>query len=150
MNPSTQRGFTLIELLVVIAIIGILSAIVLVSLSSARSRGSDAAIKGDLHTVSTQVELYFMSNGSSYGTSGLTNSCSVAGSVFAADTVTARAILAADQMNGPGTITCNNTKTAYAVQAQLVNDTSTYWCVDSTGISKQESSAMLAGATACI
>ncbi|MFA5872123.1 MAG: type II secretion system protein [Parcubacteria group bacterium] len=42
-NHRKNKGFTLVELLVVIAIIGILAAVVLVSLSSQRSKANQSA-----------------------------------------------------------------------------------------------------------
>lgn len=54
-----QKGFTLVELLVVIAIIGILSAVVLASLNTARERGRDAKRIGDLNNVRLALEFYF-------------------------------------------------------------------------------------------
>jgi prepilin-type N-terminal cleavage/methylation domain-containing protein len=51
-------GFTLIELLVVIAIIGILSAVVLASLSTARIKGNDAARISDVKSLETAMEMY--------------------------------------------------------------------------------------------
>jgi prepilin-type N-terminal cleavage/methylation domain-containing protein len=55
------KGFTLIELLVVIAIIGILASVVLVSLQSARKKGSDARIQEEVSQVRTQLESGFNS-----------------------------------------------------------------------------------------
>jgi len=51
---ENNKGFTLIELLIVIAIIGILASVVLVSLSSGRTKTKDAAVLRSLSsTVST-------------------------------------------------------------------------------------------------
>lgn len=58
-----QRGFTLIELLVVIAIIGILSAVVLVSLNSARAKSRDARRLSDIRQIMTAMEIYYNDNG---------------------------------------------------------------------------------------
>ncbi len=62
-----KKGFTLIELLVVVAIIGILASVVLASLTSARSKGKDAAVFAQLSNMRAQAELYYATN-NNYGT----------------------------------------------------------------------------------
>jgi prepilin-type N-terminal cleavage/methylation domain-containing protein len=59
-----NRGFTLIELLVVIAIIGLMSAIVLASLNTARNKGKDGAIRAEMSEVATLMAENYLDYGS--------------------------------------------------------------------------------------
>jgi len=56
---NSTTGFTLIELLAVIAIIGILSSVVLASITTARIKSHDAKRIADLGQLSLALEMYF-------------------------------------------------------------------------------------------
>ncbi len=63
---NTKQGFTLIELLVVVAIIGVLAAIVLVSLNSSRVKSENLSIIRQVREYTTALELTYKANGDSY------------------------------------------------------------------------------------
>lgn len=62
-RQTGNRGFTLIELLVVIAIIGILSGVVIASVSVARTKSRDSTRISDIRQIQYALELYFDANG---------------------------------------------------------------------------------------
>ncbi len=140
-----NKGFTLIELLVVIAIIGILSAVVLAALSSARSKGSDASIKSNLTGVRKQTEIEY-DRGGCYGDGA--GSCAAAAVTPGACPSTADTIFAEPKVSvgitgainaGSGLAACSSSanQTAWAVVVQLKSNPLLGWCVDSGGKSKQ-------------
>jgi len=131
------RGFTLIELLVVIAIIGILASIVLVSLNGARKKGQDTRVISDVQQTRTALESGY--NSSAYPDLPLVNN--TAGVVtYVNNTVDYASLLALknDASSQQGSITVIGGPnvayaTAYAIYGQLVSNTSTYFCIDSSG-----------------
>lgn len=148
MNINSKRGFTLIELLVVIAIIGILSSVVLASLNTARSRGADANIKANLSTIGVQAELYYDSHSSTYAATAITSCTDTTNANLFDDDATIKNAVS-ELSSRSGSVKCGASKTAYAIQAQLVSDTGKYFCVDSQGSRKEGTTAMTAGDTTC-
>ncbi len=59
---QSKTGFTLIELLVVIAIIGILSSVILASMTSSRQKSRDAKRIAELTQMVRTLELFYDSN----------------------------------------------------------------------------------------
>ena len=143
MSYNKKRGFTLIELLVVIAIIGILSGVVLASLNRAREKGANAAIKADLHGVSSQSDIiYDDANPNSYA--------GVCGDPKVMDAINHSITVGGD--TGSIATRCNSIDAAWAANVLLKvpenGGVDLYWCVDNNGAGKGEA-AELAGATVC-
>lgn len=127
MKLNYQKGFTLIELLVVIAIIGILSSVVLASLNSARDKGADAAIRGNLNNMRAQAELVYDDNGSY--------------AALFSNTTVINAVNAANSANGNGKgVATTSEANFWAASAELKSSTGWY-CVDSTGFAGTTTSA---------
>ena len=154
-----SRGFTLIELLVVIAIIGILTSVVLASLNSARTKGGDAGVKDNLSSVRTQVEVYYNDN-NTYGTAltATSGSCVPGTGVFTDASVKAAVAQAVSNGGGAGWCAVTATPAAYAVavplKTQAVTGSTSFWCVDSTGVAttttKATGTSPISAAAACI
>jgi prepilin-type N-terminal cleavage/methylation domain-containing protein len=133
-----KRGFTLIELLVVIAIIGILSAVVLASLNTARNKGADASIKASMANARAQAELYYDENVNSYqdvcGSAPVGSVKSIYDLVLGAARADGLPDFQHDQIGADDKATCNDSATAWAAEVPLKAASGMMYCVDSTGI----------------
>jgi prepilin-type N-terminal cleavage/methylation domain-containing protein len=123
-HSRARKGFTLIELLVVLAIIGMLTSIISTSISAARNKGGDAAVKSNMRTVLTQAAIYF-DTGNTYGTVYGANTCPTTGTtMFNADTIIKNAIAAGAAAGGGGTWCATSADgSSYAVSVQLKTST---------------------------
>lgn len=65
---TVKRGFTLIELLIVIAVISILIGIALPRFKGMQDEGNIAKGKGELRTLQTAVESFYIHNSQTYPT----------------------------------------------------------------------------------
>jgi len=133
---KNNKGFTLIELLVVIAIIGILSSIVLFSVTQYINTSKDASISGNLATLIPAGEVYYNISQNTYVG-------------FCASDVAKKAYnqIPKPQSNldcptsttpGPG-LCCfvNVSGDAWAACAEKFTDKAKAYCVDSRGVQKE-------------
>jgi prepilin-type N-terminal cleavage/methylation domain-containing protein len=142
-----NSGFTLIELLVVIAIIGLLSAVVLASLNTARNKAADAAVESDLTNIRAQADIIYDDDGGTY-----LNVCADTQYIQRAITAAAAASgiavpvagdFAIGKVGTAGTVTCHSTLLGWATEVPLKTNPAAFWCVDSIGTS----SLYLSGST---
>lgn len=149
-----MRGFSLIEILMVVTIIGILSVVVVTSISTARNRSIDASVKENLHTVRNQAELFY-ANAGRYGTQVAVQGSAIdeapaynaSGAHFLISDRPANSALRQalqDSDDGFFAIGVNGQTWSAAVSLKTVEG---YWCVDANGEGKVVETTTLGGGT---
>ena len=144
-----KKAFTLIELLVVIAVIGILAAIVTVSLSSVRKSGANTSVKSNLTNAMSQAEIIHMQLGKYPAITCANNSAT---SSETADDNTAKLLKMINEaskngMGDSGSLACSfaDQKFYISVKLQETDEGKDYWCADSSGYNGSTKTQQLNG-----
>lgn len=135
-----SKAFTLIELLIVIAIIGILAAMILVALNTARTRAKDARIKSDIHQLAVNASVWGLDHNNNW-----TSWCSDGGVSGSHKTILddifkqGGGVVPTSGKDMTGAPGCNGQKDKWAVAAKLSIGTASESsiCVDSTGVTQE-------------
>lgn len=135
MKSNLNKGFTLIELLIVISIIGILSSIVLSSLTSAKGKGVNASLKNNLSNLRTQAEIFFDDNGTFSGLCANAKFVSMVNAVHSVSGATAVNFLLATAQTDKTQCHSNNAPMGWVVSSVLKQQEGSYvyWCTDYKG-----------------
>ena len=132
---NRNKGFTLIELLVTIAIISVLTSVVLLSLSSAKEKGIDSAVKSGLNQVRIQADLFYNYRGIYTGICDLASDSTDPKGVnfLVLGSGKSNSIYTPVTVNGVGasTVRCNSSVSGWAAEVPLKNGID-FYCVDYT------------------
>lgn len=114
----------------------------------ARSKGEDAMIKSNLDMMRAAGELYYDAHKNSYGVLSSSTSCVDAKTSLFSDPVMKSAFR---QIKTEETCRTSKDGQSYAVSAKLVSKPNTWFCVDSTGASKEtpENTISAPGSVSC-
>ena len=144
-GKAVAGGFTLIELMVVVAIIAILAAIVIASLNNAKTKGGDGGVKSNLRNAISKAEIFYNTNTDAPNTytgvctNGVVGGATGIGSfVLAAAQARGLSSYAIGGPGGNGIATCTESDLGDAWRAEVpLSSVGKMWCVDSTGVSKE-------------
>lgn len=133
---KSERGFTLIELLVVCAIIGVLAAMVMVSLSYTRARANDTRVRASMNQFRNMAEIYYSSQNSSYLGFDTCIAFPTSGNCITQPIADAILQLRNDvefHNDDPGSVEAESDVRDFCVSAPLRTTPTTFVCVESSG-----------------